>query len=111
MRWSMKHTIVLTVLVHSLSLTAATQFCAKPSTFLQEPAPLELAMNSTVPASFGRTHFIVGYPTHHAVAEENRSPGTPKITSPLATPQVFFTPDDNIRDELVRYISQETEKI
>lgn len=104
----MKHTIVLTILIHTLSLTATAQFCAKPSTFLQEPAPFELAMNSSIPESFGKTHFIVGCPARDALPKNSRPSST---TAPLTASQVFFTPDDNIRDELIRYIGQEAEKI
>ena len=103
----MKHTTSFILLIQSWSLIATTQFCGQPSTFLQEPAPFELAMNS--PTSFGKTHFIVGHPTHEVIEE-----GTPPAPTPRTFPhgtQVFFTPDDNIRDELVRYIKQETEKI
>lgn len=108
----MKNTIALIIFIHTLSLTATAQFCAKPSTFLQEPASFELAMNNVVPESFGKTHFIVGYPAGNTTPKNSNSPSpAPRYNTSFTAFQVFFTPDDNIRDELIRYIGQEAEKI
>ncbi len=100
----MKQLITIILLVQSLSLLATTQFCGQPSTSLQEP---KLALNT--PASFGKTHFIVSHPIHEANQDNISSPQTAE--TPYSTTQVFFTPDDNVRDELLRHIKQETEKI
>ena len=103
----MKQLITPILLIQSLSLLATTQFCGQPSTFLNEPAAFELAMNT--PASFGKTHFIISHPIHQS-AQEHTAP-TQVMTPSSSGAQVFFTPDDNVRDELLRYIRQETEKI
>lgn len=103
----MKRSVTLILLVQSLSLIATTQFCGQHSTFFHEPAPSELAMNTR--ASFGKTHFIVSHPVHDAPQERNLS--SLAISSTTPNSQVFFTPDDNIRDELLRHIGQESEKI
>lgn len=103
----MKHSVTFILLIQSLSLMATTQFCGQPSTSLYEPESFELAMNSS--PSFGKTHFIVRRPTHEAEQENNTS--APTTTSSFPTKQAFFTPDDNIQAELLRYIRQEAEKI
>ncbi len=109
----MKHSITLLLLIQSLSLMA-TQFCGQPLTSLQEPVRssfcedgFELAMNSS--PSFGKTHFIVGRPVHEAEQEPVASTST--ATTPSPATQVFFTPDNNVRNELLRYIGQEAEKV
>jgi len=105
----MKRSIIFILFIAPYYMEATTtQFCGQPSTFFQEPAVFEIAMNS--PSSLGKTHFIVGYPTH----DVDQSDMPPTINMPSIVPQgtqAFFTPDDNIRDALVRYIGQEAEKI
>lgn len=103
----MKRLITPILLIQSLSLIATTQFCGQPTTFLQEPAPFELVMNT--PSSFGKTHFIVSHPAHDGTQE--RSLPSPALRSSSPATQVFFTPDDNVLNELLRYIGQESEKI
>lgn len=93
--------------IHTCSLMAIAQFCGDTSTFLQDSPSFEIAMNT--PYSFGKTHFIVGMPTHSlepVVHKEHRS-----IHKETSASNAFFSPDDNIRTELIRYIEQEAEKI
>ena len=68
----------------------------------------QLAMN--VPPTFGKTHFVIGYTPEHKIE--------PKITTaPVATRETassgvaFFTPDDDVRSELIKLICQEQEAI
>lgn len=65
-----------------------------------------LALNT--PPTFGKTHFIIGHPTNPI---EYASLTPPAAQSQASIAQVFFTPDDNIRNELLRLIKQELEAI
>lgn len=62
------------------------------------------------PSTFGKTHFIVSHPTN-PVPRNLSLPITPASQPATSTTLVFFTPDDNVRDELVQLINQESEAI
>lgn len=79
-----------------------------------------------VPKSFGKTHFIVGYPHTQTsdnperpvrrsfnegwTAEKNSSKSVGQTTQ-AGVHCVLFAPDDNVQDELIKLIEQETRSI
>ncbi len=104
----MKRSIFILVLgIQASFLYATTHFCIQPPQWQSEQSPLELALNSP-PQSFGKTHFIVGHPLHTVAEKPVAATETPK---PLSNTHVLFTPDNNVRAELLRLINQETEGI
>ncbi len=57
------------------------------------------------PRSFGRTHFIVGHPgPEHVESTRKNEPAASTI-------QVFFSPDDDVRKELIALIDREEKAI
>lgn len=83
-----------------------------------------------VPKSFGKTHFIVGYPHSTSVTSRtatdtsaefkttadstrttNRSKSVGQTTQQGGVYCVLFAPDDNVQDELIRLINNETDSI
>lgn len=73
-----------------------------------------------VPKSFGKTHFIVGYPhalsRHSPDVADKRSWTTAEKSVGQTTQQggvhcVLFAPDDNVQQELIKLIEHETRSI
>lgn len=69
---------------------------------LQQPM-FEVAFAS--PRSFGKTHFIYGHPNSEIVSKQPQSQQTSSHT------QAFFSPDDDVKKELIQRIDQEKEAI
>src|SRR5262245_36862951 len=75
--------------------------------------PFKIAFNQHTP-SFGKTHFILGYDGSLDQSTQVEQPKQKKRNTELETsdgdwqiPNVFFTPDDNVRQALIHYIAQE----
>ena len=74
-----------------------------------------------VPKSFGKTHFIVGYPhslSRHSDAtadDSTRAKSSSKSVGQTSQQGgvycVLFAPDDNVQDELIKLIENETRSI
>lgn len=68
----------------------------------------QLAMN--VPPALGKTHFILGYsPDKKPIPSPEKKITTPTESTGNCT--VFFSPDDDIRSQLLSFIEQEKEAI
>jgi phosphatidylserine/phosphatidylglycerophosphate/cardiolipin synthase-like enzyme len=69
----------------------------------------QLAMNT--PPSFGKTHFVIGYqPSASAHTQKAENKQDHAGLSPVP-PVVFFTPDHDVRSQLISLINQEQENI
>jgi phosphatidylserine/phosphatidylglycerophosphate/cardiolipin synthase-like enzyme len=80
---------------------------ASPTTFCQpkEMMPHSKPIIGSAPASFGSTHFIVGYTGD--VAQKT----TADIGNTESTTDILFSPDDNIREQLLQLIKEEQKAI
>ncbi len=99
--------LILVIFSAPSYIYATTHFCGTQTNWVPEQSSFLVALN-TVPTGFGKTHFIVGHPSHD-VPQTMVTRSTPH--APSSTTQVFFTPDDDVRNELMQLINQESKKI
>ncbi len=71
-----------------------------------QPPPFEVAFGA--PNSFGRTHFIVGYSEDSSIPALDEPEYRVKQQTSIRT---FFSPDDDVRAELVKLIDREQRAI
>ena len=100
-------------LLSLLSLSLVSPLYTYKITLLPE-YHLQFAFNKS--ATFGKTHFIIGYQqddqrdatslTPSSIIKDNKSPGLPGQIC-----DVFFSPNDNINRELLSLIDQEQKQI
>lgn len=69
---------------------------------------LMIIADFNVPPSFGKTHFIVGYPTD---ATAQQADGSVVQTVAGGVCRVLFAPDDDVQEALIHLIEQETTSI
>lgn len=60
-----------------------------------------------VPKSFGKTHFIIGYPVSCAREREKKQVESDQVTS-IGLSTILFSPDDDIQSYLIDLINHET---
>lgn len=69
----------------------------------------QLAMN--VPSAFGKTHFVIGHTPEKKPQPVTTNSESRAVTNPNSDCVAFFTPDDDVRTELIKLIDQEQEAI
>lgn len=92
---------LLTIVLFFPALYAS--HCSFDRQFKDEPFEVALA----APSSFGRTHFIVG----HQEAAPDLALGSPEIKVKTPSIRAYFSPDDDVRKQLVELIDREQKKI
>lgn len=107
---NIKRALLQIVLISGFScgLNAVGFFCDRSwSDASQNMLNTQVSLN--VPNSFGKTHFIVGFPSESIEAERHGVCVQPAPEIPSV--KVFFSPDDDIKKELLELINQEQESI
>ena len=72
-----------------------------------------VCLPTVYPDSFGRTHFIVGFPHEKVEATRKAAQQKPikKSLKANAVKKVLFSPDDNLQQALIEYINNENKQI
>lgn len=72
---------------------------------------MNVAFNTS--SSFGKTHFIVGYPHHKELSQKADSSDTThsNLHSSSTLQRALFSPDDNVQKSLINLIDQESKSI
>src|SRR5690242_7863399 len=94
--------------VPSTDVPVAVIVTEVPTAAQPQEAPVA---NSFQKDSFGKTHFIKGYPHQFPLQPGSQSLPTAYAGRSSGAMRTFFSPDDDVRAELLNHIAQEKESI
>ncbi len=103
----------LCILLSLLFPLDAFSFVVQPA-FTHEPTSRQNVLSTkkalNVPDTFGKTHFIIGFPQEEC-KKYSRCKTLPSRSTDNLVRQAFFSPDDDIQKQLLSFIQQEQQSI